>query len=307
MTRALTSSRPPSDIGELGSQRLRRLQPFTLRLVVWGHCVEIAGLHRDGTGDPLVFLHGFGSTKEDYADVIHLPELATRPVLAYDAPACGASRSSSLAAISIPFLVAVAAEVLHARTIARCHLIGHSMGGLTALLLATQNPSSVASFINIEGNLASEDCFLSRGIINHPQDDPEQFLADFAERVATSRYHGSALYAAALPHKVRAGAVGPIFESMVALSDGGGLLERFLNLSAPRMFMYGCQNDSLSYLSRLRANGIALAEIAHCAHFPMYSNPPEMWRHLSRFIASTGPTDPAHTEQNSMRVAAHAR
>jgi hypothetical protein len=27
-------------------------------------------MYRDGIGIPLVFLHGFGSTKEDYADVI---------------------------------------------------------------------------------------------------------------------------------------------------------------------------------------------------------------------------------------------
>jgi hypothetical protein len=42
-----------------------------------------------------------------------------------------------------------------------------------------------------------------------------------------------------------------IFESMVELSDRGGLLERFLALPLPKMFMYGQQNRSLSYLRRL--------------------------------------------------------
>jgi pimeloyl-ACP methyl ester carboxylesterase len=265
---------------------LRALQPFTLPLTVDGTRVEIAGLHRDGTGDPLVFLHGFGSTKEDYADVVFQPELANRPVLAYDAPGCGASQCSYLSALSIPFLVSVATEVLGTQDITRCHLVGHSMGGLTALILADQNPSLVASFVNIEGNVAPEDCFLSRQIASHPHDDPEQFLALFAERVGASRYYASSLYAATLPHRVRAGAVRPIFESIVELSDGGDLLQRFVGLSAPKLFMYGCQNDSLSYLEHLRRNGVELAEIANCAHFPMYSNAPRMWRHIADFITA---------------------
>jgi hypothetical protein len=46
----------------------RKLQSFRLPLTVDGTSLDIAGMYRDGTGTPLVFLHGFGSTKEDYAD-----------------------------------------------------------------------------------------------------------------------------------------------------------------------------------------------------------------------------------------------
>jgi len=119
-------------------------------------------MYRDGIGIPLVFLHGFGSTKEDYADVIQQAPLADRPILAYDAPGCGATASSDISVVSIPFLVSVAAAVLRAKGIDRFHLIGHSMGGLTALMLADQGPTQVASLVDIEGNLAPEDCFLSR-------------------------------------------------------------------------------------------------------------------------------------------------
>ncbi|MBP2326043.1 hypothetical protein JOF56_006428 [Kibdelosporangium banguiense] len=41
------------------------------------------------------------------------------------------------------------------------------------------------------------------------------------------------------------------------------------------MYMYGEQNNHLSYLPQMSANGTELAEIPHCAHFPMYSNAPE--------------------------------
>ncbi|TPQ23395.1 alpha/beta fold hydrolase [Streptomyces sporangiiformans] len=264
---------------------VNKLEPFTLPLTVGGTRIDVAGLHRDGTGTPLVFLHGFGSTKEDYADVIQQERLADHPVLAYDAAGCGATTCADLDAASVPFLVSVAEQVLRARGIDRFHLVGHSMGGLTALLLADSDPERIASFTNIEGNLAPEDCFLSRQIVTHAHDDPDAFLTRFAERVGGSRFHAGSLYAASLPHKVRAGAVRAIFESMVALSDHGKLLDRFLGLPLPRMFMYGEQNNSLSYLPTLAEDGVELAEISHCAHFPMYSNPPQMWARIVGLIS----------------------
>lgn len=261
-----------------------KLETFTLPLIIAGTAVEVSGMFRDGTGIPLVFLHGFGSTKEDYADVIQQAELANLPILAYDAPGCGATTCSDLEAISVPFLVSVALEVLRFKNIARFHLVGHSMGGLTALLLADRDASRVASFIDIEGNVAPEDCFLSRQIINHPQPDPEDFFRDFQDRVWHSPYYSGSLYAASLPYKVRAGAVRPIFESMVDLSDNGNLMDRFLALPFPRMYMYGVQNNSLSYLDLLAEKGVELAEISDCGHFPMYSNASEMWRRLTAFV-----------------------
>lgn len=270
---------------------IRKLSRFTLSLTTGRTRVTVSGLHREGSGTPLVFLHGFGSTKEDYADVVHQAALDDHPVIAYDAPGCGASTCENPDDISIPFLVDVAEQVLRELGADRYHLFGHSMGGLTALLLADENPDRVASLTSIEGNLAPEDCFLSRQAITHQNDDPEEFLADFTDRVSSSRFATSALYAASLPHKVRAAAVAPIFRSMVHLSDHGRLLDRFLALPAPTMFMYGAQNSSLSYLDKLAADGVELAEISRCAHFPMYSNPTEMWDRITRFVTEPRTTN----------------
>jgi pimeloyl-ACP methyl ester carboxylesterase len=88
------------------------LRPFRLPMTIEGVDLSIAGMQREGTGTPLVFLHGFGSTKEDYADVVRQQALSERPVLAYDAPGCGASTCSDLSAVSIPFLVRVASAIL---------------------------------------------------------------------------------------------------------------------------------------------------------------------------------------------------
>jgi pimeloyl-ACP methyl ester carboxylesterase len=267
------------------------LRPFRLPLTIDGIDLSIAGMQREGSGAPLVFLHGLGSTKEDYADVVRQQALSERPVLAYDAPGCGATTASDLSAVSIPFPVTVAAAVLDARGIGRCRLIGHSMGGLTGLLLADRDPARVAGFVDIEGNVAPEDCFLSRQIISHPHPDPRGFLAEFADRVWASGESSSALYASGLTAKVRPEAVRPIFESMVELSDHGDLVRRFLALPFPRMFMYGEQNRTLSYLPELAEHGVELAEIAHSGHWPMYANAPEMWSRIAAFVRTTEADD----------------
>ncbi|TWF80640.1 pimeloyl-ACP methyl ester carboxylesterase [Pseudonocardia hierapolitana] len=254
-------------------------------LRIAGADVGVAASRRSGELDPVVFLHGFGSTKEDYVDVLRYPAFAGRPFLAYDAPGCGETACADLTRISIPFLVDTAQAVLDKAGVDRFHVVGHSMGGLTTLMLAHLEPDRVLSFVDIEGNLAPEDCFLSRQIVTHPADDPERFLDGFIERMRHSPFSSSALYAASLRHKVRAHAVPGIFTSMVELSDHGDLMNKFLAMPFPRMFMYGEQNAWLSYLPLLRANGVELAEIPHSGHFPMYSNPPVMWKRIAAFQA----------------------
>ena len=257
----------------------------TLELRVDDVDLRIASMHSLGP-DPVVFLHGFGSTKEDYVDFAQFPGLSGRPFLAYDAPGFGQSTASDLDAVSIPFLVNVALAVLERFEIDSFHVVGHSMGGLTALLLADQSPERVLSFTDIEGNVAPEDCFLSRQIVTHTASDPSTFLAEFAARSIESVEYSSALYGSRVLTTVDPRVVRPVFESMVDLSDNGDLLAKFAALPLPRMFMHGQQNAHLSYLPRLVRDGVEVAEIEHSGHWPMYSNPPAMWTHLQDFLTA---------------------
>jgi len=123
--------------------------------------------------------------------------------------------------------------------------------------------------------------------------DPDQFLEDFIARNWAAPYYSSPLYATSVRYKVRARAVRGIFESMVDLSDNADLMDKFLALPLPCMFMYGQQNKTLSYLPHLASNGVVLAEIPCCGHFPMYSNAPEMWRRIAAFQALANEPSPA--------------
>ncbi|MEM6890294.1 MAG: alpha/beta hydrolase [Pseudomonadota bacterium] len=255
-----------------------------LNLTIDGTSVRLACLRRDGMRKPLVCLHGFGSTKEDYVDLALRHEFQNRSLIFWDAPGCGASETSDPEALSIPFLVKVALAACDTLGIGKFHLSGHSMGGLTALLLARTAPERILSFLNIEGNLGPEDCFLSRQIVQYAAKTPEEFAQNFADRIRHRAEYGSALYAAALPMKVRAASFEPIFKSMVELSDNASLMRVLTGLSCPRCFIYGEQNRHLSYLSGLPEKGIEVIEIPHSGHFPMYSNPPALWSAMAKFL-----------------------
>ena len=67
-----------------------------LNLRADGVGLSVATIGRDGELAPVVFLHGFGSTKEDYAGIALQPAFAGRPFLAYDAPGCGETSCEDL-------------------------------------------------------------------------------------------------------------------------------------------------------------------------------------------------------------------
>ncbi|KAF9870747.1 hypothetical protein CkaCkLH20_11849 [Colletotrichum karsti] len=276
-----------SDLSASGAQPSPELVWEQIPLVISNVNISISTFRRRGSLDPILFLHGFGSTKEDYTDINLHPSLSQYPIIAYDAPGSGSSTISDYSVISMPFLVTVAETILKACGVTKYHLVGHSMGGLTALLLAQRNLGSVLSFTNIKGNLAPEDCFLSRQILDFPAEDPEVFVEEFIERTRRSPFFGNGIYAAAFRAKVRTEAIRPTFESMVEYSDHGGLLDIFEGLACPRMFMFGVQHATLSYLPRISEAGVELAEIPRSGHFAMYTNPIAMWERIESFLART--------------------
>jgi pimeloyl-ACP methyl ester carboxylesterase len=102
-----------------------------MRLSVDGVDLSIATVRRGGELAPIVFLHGFGSTKEDYVDIAHTgapsPGLRSSATTHRDAGTPPARTFE----ICIAFLVKTAQAVLHRTGLQRFHLVGHSMGGLT--------------------------------------------------------------------------------------------------------------------------------------------------------------------------------
>lgn len=249
-----------------------------------GKKVAIEAFDRPGEKPAILFLHGFGSTRKDYEPAAEFPGFSGRRILAFDCPGHGASRPTNPEKVTIDFLCRVTARAIEHFNLEKFHLAGHSMGGLTALKILPGLGDRVLSFINIEGNLAPEDCFLSRQILEFPSLTPKQFLNRLAKTQTAANLPGHAAYAKNLKKNVMPEVVEAIFRSMVEITDNENLLMQFIKAPVSKLFVYGEENRGLSYLPALRKNGVALGEIPGAAHFPMYSNPGALWQTVSRFI-----------------------
>lgn len=94
-------------------------------------------------GPPVVLLHGFGGSADAWAPIAGRVGLE-RAAIAYDLP--GHHRSLRAGGIGGAGRMARAILVdLSARGVARFHLVGHSMGGAVAALMALRENAMVAS------------------------------------------------------------------------------------------------------------------------------------------------------------------
>jgi pyruvate dehydrogenase E2 component (dihydrolipoamide acetyltransferase) len=100
-------------------------------------CIE-----RTGPGVPIALLHGFGGSHDVWQPVLDLIGGA-RHTLAYDLPGHAASlvRPGGSAATMAKAIIAD----LDSRGSSRAHLVGHSLGGATAALIALMRPGLAAS------------------------------------------------------------------------------------------------------------------------------------------------------------------
>jgi pimeloyl-ACP methyl ester carboxylesterase len=102
-------------------------------------------------GEPIVLLHGLGSTVTKWRDV--LPILgARRRTIAIDLPGFGQS-DAPRARYSFGFLAGGIRAALDALGVDRCVLVGNSLGGVTALWLAAAWPDRVAGIVLVDAAL----------------------------------------------------------------------------------------------------------------------------------------------------------
>lgn len=100
--------------------------------------------HQQGEGGtPVVFLHGFAGSHAVWATIQTAISLA-RQTLAYDLPGHGRSSDFPDAGPAKRAADAIIQD-LQARGIERAHLVGHSMGGAIAALIAILDAPRVAS------------------------------------------------------------------------------------------------------------------------------------------------------------------
>jgi len=95
----------------------------------------------DGSGPPLVLLHGYGDSADVWRRVA--PALGERRILGIDLPPFGRSESPRVVDL-MPFYLELLPALLADLGVERAALVGHSLGGAVALRLAAARPDLVS-------------------------------------------------------------------------------------------------------------------------------------------------------------------
>lgn len=264
--------------------KLPRLDKIT---VEWrGRPFALPYLYREGTGGPCVyFVHGLGGAKENFHAAFQSSALADCTLLTFDEPGTGLAAFDPDAGLDVSALADMAQSVA-AQLLPRPYfLAGASMGGLITLLqLRRHGVGRIQGLINLEGNLCPEDCMFSRRVVSHKLESFEPVFRQMMGDLRVSRFAGDQIIAhnMALNVDIR-GYYAYAFET-VAESDSGCLIEEFLALRIPRLFLYGDANKRLSYLPRLRASSVQVREVPSSAHFLFYDNPVDTFHAIGEFV-----------------------
>ena len=231
----------------------------------------------------IFFIHGLGCAKESFDDVFLFPEFNSFSLLTVDLVGFGNSSKPQDFSYSMEDQAKICELLIAKINPTSVHIVGHSMGGAVGLLLANRISHKLVTFVNVEGNLISEDCgLLSRKTIGIPL---EEFINngfnEIKSNVRNSGDEGSMLW---VKWSEKSDALGfyKSAKSLVEWSDSGKLLEMFKTLEINKAYLHGERNSHLRVLGEL--HGITKISISNSGHFVMNDNPREFYSELFNLV-----------------------
>ncbi len=240
---------------------------------------------KPGASPVYLYLHGLGCAKDDFFNAAQYDLPGNPTLVAFDFPGCGQSPLANKEKNTIDDLVELTHTVIGHLRLAPLVMIGHSMGGLVGLILAEERPGLIQAFINVEGNLAASDCFFSRHIAAMKEDRfCQKAFPKYVERIRQNTNPGLRRHADILQKYADPRAMHSVAQSLVAYSDEGRLMERFLRLKMPKQFIYGDENHGLPYLKAFRHSPVSIACIPGSNHFPQQDNPDAFYKAVGEFV-----------------------
>ncbi len=228
----------------------------------------------------IVFIHGFGSSREFFRFAFEDPSLSKYSLISLDLIGFGESTKHDRFSYELSNQAAIMMQALNQLEVHSFHLCAHSMGGLVAMEMIDQSPPQVKSFINLEGNLTLDDCFITGKILEYPLDDFlaservkfEEALVDFPSYLKEFRKASSiALYKSA--------------DDTVRLSSNPRLIQDFINLPIKKCFVYGEKNtDKYPAEAILHNNDVLVLYIKESDHEMAEQNPSHLYSTINKFL-----------------------
>ena len=226
---------------------------------------------RDGADGPAarVYLHGLGGTGAAiFAHIAPHSALSRRRSLLVDLPGHGLSDRPADFGYSLEDHAAAVAALMDSEGIAGAEVIGHSMGGSIAIVLAARRPDLVARMVVAEANLdplpPSQTGLGSQRIANHSE--ASWVSAACAALIAADEDWAPTLRLCD-PLAVHRSAVGLITGSRPTMR------QHLVGLAIPRTFIRGTRGETLRDRAGLEAAGVRVVEIDDAGHVMMNDQP----------------------------------
>jgi pimeloyl-ACP methyl ester carboxylesterase len=248
----------------------------------------------NGTGTPFVLVHGFTGSKLDFRD--QMPWFAdTRRVIAPDQR--GHGESSHQVPYSLDVLTTDLLGFLDILEIPRCHLLGHSMGGMVAIRFALAQPERLASLILMDTAAEPLSLFPAKA----REAIAAKVLADGIDAdtikatpvsAAAQRgidYLGAEEHWRRIDEKLSQMDRHAFVELAASMASAPSLLDALPSIETRTTILVGAADTPFSKPSARMANripGSVLVTIPDAAHCPQYENA-DAWRtaidsHLQR-------------------------
>ena len=242
--------------------------PLTISKVLEWQGLNIRYIDSENGENPLICLHGFGGDKNNWQ--LNLAALApNRRVLAPDFPSHGDSTISEEHSSPMAYARMVSA-MIDQLELDRVDLVGHSMGGLVALLVAQKSPAQVGSLtllapagIGTEINAGYVDGFATANSRNELKALAVQL---FADKGMVSRQ----MVADLLKYKRLDGVKEALIQLATKLHSGGKQSENLscVAQNVPTKIFWGKADEILPVSNCAQLSGVDIEQLecGHMAH-----------------------------------------
>jgi pimeloyl-ACP methyl ester carboxylesterase len=229
---------------------------------------QVGWTETPGAEPARVYVHGLGASSAVYhAHVAARPALAGRRSLFVDLPGHGISDRPAGFGYTLEDHADALAAALDAAGVREAELVGHSMGGSVAIVLAHRRPDLVSRLVLTEANLDPSPPVTagSSGIASYGEED---FVAEG--------------YARTLER------VGPVWAATMRLADPRALhrsavglirgtrptMRRMLQgLDVGRVYLQGALSGELEGRAELEASGVRVVTVPGAGHNVMFDAP----------------------------------
>ncbi|MEV0536599.1 alpha/beta hydrolase [Kitasatospora sp. NPDC050463] len=215
-----------------------------------------------------VYLHGLGASSPVYfaAAAAH-PLLAGRRSLLLDLLGFGISDRPTDFSYTLEAHADAVAAALDEAGLTGVELVGHSMGGAVAAVLAHRHPRLVANLLLVDANLDPSTPVRRPGSSGIATFSEEEFLAGGREEVG--RWVGPLWWSTmrlAGPEALHRSALSSVRNTVPSVR------ELLLDMGIPRTFLHPQADGDLPGAERLRESGVEVVAIPDCGHNIMFDN-----------------------------------